>query len=363
MDERILNVKDWLKKKELDAFFISSVSNIIYLTNYSGFSYFEREAFLVISKNQNFLITDGRYKEEVSKIPHFQLLEISNKNSLEDILRHLSKKMKKLGIEDDDISLSESKKLEKYFKITSVSELKNLRIIKTEDEISKIKKAGEIGDETFKFILGKIRKGVCEKEIAFEIEFFIKRKRADISFHPIVAFSKNSSIPHHKTNNEKLMTNNIVLLDFGVKFENYCSDMTRTIYFGRADDKFKKIYNTVLTAQKLAIEFLVSSFNFPSSNSKKVKASSVDKVARNYIVSKGFPAIPHSLGHGIGIEVHEPPRLSPLSQDLLKPGMVFSVEPGIYLPGFGGVRIEDLVLIKKDKVEILTHSPKEIIGL
>ncbi|MCL5113639.1 MAG: Xaa-Pro peptidase family protein [Patescibacteria group bacterium] len=362
MDKRLLDLRTFIKRQNLDALLVSSVPNIIYLTSYCAFSYFEREAFLIISKNENYLITDGRYSEAVSKIPGFTLLEISNKNSIDDIFKSLPK-INRLGIEDENISLSEGKKLKKYFKIVPMRELKNLRIVKEENEISKIRRACEIGDKAFKYILSKIKKGVSEKEIAFEIELFIKKAGADIAFPSIVAFGANSSIPHHQTSNQRLKINGQILLDFGVKFENYYSDMTRTIFFGKADEKFKKIYNTVLESQQKAIDYLSSSFYPRSSADKKVKASNVDRVAREHITDNDFPTIPHSLGHGIGIEVHEAPRLSPKSKDILRPGMVFSVEPGVYIPNFGGVRIEDLVLIRENKLEILTHSPKEIIEL
>ena len=134
--------------------------------------------------------------------------------------------------------------------------------------------------------------------------------------------------------------------------------MTRTVFFGKADDKFRKIYNTVLKSQKSAIEQLNNlAIN---GKSKMVNGKSIDRIARSHIIKNGFPTIPHSLGHGIGIEVHEPPRLSPKSKDILKPAMVFSIEPGIYIPNYGGVRIEDLVTIRKNKLELLTHSPRKL---
>lgn len=360
MDTKLKNVKLLLGKKKLDALLISSVANITYLTNYDGFSYFEREAFLLITPKENFLITDGRYSEAVTKIPGFKLLEISNQNLLDDILKSLSKKIKKLGVEESNISLSEGKKLKKYFKLIPLKDLENLRIIKNENEILKIQKACQIGDETFNFILKKMRIGITEKEIAFEIEMFIKKSGADISFPPIVAFGKNSSIPHHKTGNSKLSKNQIVLLDFGVKLNNYCSDMTRTVFFGKADDKFKKIYNTVLKAQKSSIDIL---YHISIYDAESSKASDIDNAARTHIIKSGFDSIPHSLGHGIGIDVHEAPRLSPKSKEILKPGMVFSIEPGIYIPGYGGVRIEDIVVLKKSGPRLLTHSQKNLIEI
>jgi len=378
MNNKLKHLKSIIAKNRIDAVLISSVPNIIYLDGYSGFSYFEREAFLLISKKIvtqpqglahktpgvfGYLITDGRYSEAVSKIPYFGILEISNKNSLDDIFKSLSKNIKKIGIEEYNISLSESKKLKKYFKLIPSKDLRNLRIIKEKNEVLKIKKACQIGDEAFDFIVKKIKSGITEKELAFKLEYFIKKKHADISFPPIVAFGKNSSIPHHQTSSEKLRTNSIVLLDFGVKFENYCSDMTRTVFFGKADEKFKKIYNTTLESQQKAIKFLNSSFIIHNSKTKPVKTASIDKAARQYIIRSGYPTIPHSLGHGIGIDVHESPRLSPKSKDILKEGMVFSIEPGIYIPNYGGVRIEDIVVLENKGICLLTHSPKHLIEI
>ncbi|MBI2334310.1 M24 family metallopeptidase, partial [Candidatus Daviesbacteria bacterium] len=170
------------------------------------------------------------------------------------------------------------------------------------------------------------------------------------------AFGKNSSIPHHQTGDKRLTINDkLILLDFGVKLNGYCSDMTRTIFFGKPSEKQRKIYETVLEAQKIAIRFINSG--------KKIKAKDVDKVAREYIKSMGFPDIPHSLGHGVGLEVHEHPYLSSKSKEELKEGMVFSIEPGIYIPDFGGVRIEDLFVLENRNLRQLTTSHKNLIEL
>jgi len=369
-------IKNKLAENKIDAALVSSVPNIIYLTGYSGFSYFEREAFLLISKNKSYLITDGRYSEAVSNIilssPKYELLEITSQNTIDKIFEKLSARIKKVGIEENDITVAENRRLKKYFKTKPLKDLQTLRVIKDQSEISKIEKACKIGDKAFDFILKKLKAGVTEKQIAFELEMFIKKTGSDPSFPSIVAFGKNSSMPHHITSNSKLITHNPILLDFGVRFDNYCSDMTRTVFFGKADDKFKKIYQTVLNAQEKAINLLNNKCHSERSEESRsfgllpqddIKASDVDKVARSHIIDHGFPTIPHSLGHGIGIKVHEGPRLSPKSKDILKPGMVFSIEPGIYLPGYGGVRIEDLVVLEKSKLKLLTHSPKQIIEI
>ncbi len=356
----LTELKELLVKNKLDAVLISSISNIIYLTDYSGFSKEEREAYLFITQNQQYTLTDGRYIQAVKTlIPNFKLIEISSTNSAKDILKKLKikHKIKRLGVEENNLTHKEYKELSACFNDLPAGKaglnhfsLNNLRAIKNGKEISAVEKACKLGDKTFAYILKKIKLGVSEKEVANEIEFFIKKHGADISFRPIVAFGKNSAIPHHvSTHNSKLLTHNsIVLLDFGVKLNNYCSDMTRTVFFGKPTLEQKRMYQTVLEAQKFAISRCHAEF---------ISASQVDNVARDYIISKGYKTIPHSVGHGIGIDVHEAPHLSPNSKDILKEGMVFSIEPGIYSPNFGGVRIEDLVVLEKNNVRLLTHSP------
>jgi Xaa-Pro aminopeptidase len=347
MNAPLVRLRKEIIAKNLDAILISSLSNIIYLTEYSGFSRNEREAYLLITKNQQYILTDGRYTQDVIKlIPDFKLIEISPKLPATKILNELKKKykIKKLGIEENDLKVNEHRALKKYFTQTQNFDAINiLRSIKNNDEILKIEKACKLGDEVFSSILKRVKFGVSEKEIASEIEFFVKKQDGEVSFSPIVAFGKNSAVPHHVPNDLKLAQNSIVLLDFGVKLDNYCSDMTRTIFFGSANAEFKKMYNTVLKAQSCA--------------------TAIDNAAREYIVSQGYKTIPHSLGHGIGIDVHELPHISPNSKDILKDGMVFSIEPGIYLPNFGGVRIEDLVVLEKAGLRLLTHSPKNLIEI
>ncbi len=341
-------------KEKLDGVFISSVSSISYLTGFTNFSKDEREAYLFIGKDFQYIITDGRYSEAVkNQVSHLTLFERGNNKSTEELLKKHKKDIKNLGIEEDDLTVSEHKIIKKHFKNIKHFEVSKLRSVKEKEEVKKIKKACALGDKAFKFILGKIIKGVTEKQIAYELEKFIKDQGAEFSFSAIVAFGKNSSIPHHQTGETKLKDGDFVLLDFGVKFQNYCSDMTRTVFFGRATDKQKEIYNVVLQAQQRAANFL----NTKIKSGKKVTGTEVDRVAREYISSYGFPDIPHSLGHGIGLEVHEHPSLSSKSKDILKEGMVFSIEPGIYIPNFGGVRIEDLFVIEEDGLKQLTNAP------
>ncbi|MDO8620751.1 MAG: aminopeptidase P family protein [Candidatus Levybacteria bacterium] len=374
MNNRLLNLKSLMLNKNIDGLLISSVPNITYLTGFSNFSKDEREAFLLIVAQPQglthgtpgvlgYILTDGRYSEAVKKqVKDFELIEISSKLSFGEAIKNLTQKnnIKRLGFEGHNISFLEHKRLSKYFNNIYHLSISNLRSVKTPDEISKIEKACELGDKAFEYVLKKIKEGISEKEIALEIEFFIKKQGANISFPPIVAFGKNSSVPHHQASDQRLTAKDqIVLLDFGVKLNNYCSDMTRTVFFGSANAEFKKMYQTVLEAQQKAIQQL----NNLTMKQLAIKASEIDKIARDYITTKGFPTIPHSLGHGIGLEVHESPRLSPLSKDILKENMVFSIEPGIYIPGFGGVRIEDLVVLGKSGPRFLTRCSRELIEL
>jgi len=363
---RIQEVKNHFDKK-FEAILVSSIPNIIYLTGFAGFSDHEREAFLLLTKRKNYIFTDGRYCEVVKKLNNFQLIEISPRRSFEDGLRKIvtQEKIKTVAIDEHNIKVSELLKIKKAARVCSDQNLiEDLRKAKDKSEIENIKKACKLGDSVFKHILSEIKLGVTEKEIAKKIEVLILQNCAQISFKPIVAFGENSSSPHHVPSARKLKKNEIVLLDFGVEINNYCSDMTRTIFFGKANSKLEKIYKTVLESQTKAIEFI--SDKWPIVNGQlnvKLKASDIDSASRKHITSHCFPTIPHSLGHGIGLEVHEKPSLSPKSKDVLTNGMVFSVEPGIYIPGFGGVRIEDLILLTAKGPQIITRANREIIEL
>lgn len=363
MTDKISKLRNVLRQNKLDCLLVSSLPNIIYLTGFSNFSKEEREAFLLITKDKHYIFTDRRYTEAVlAQVKNFKLIETSAKLPLLSTVEQLMKKHKinSLGIEEDTITVSEYKKLSACLNVLKHLNINTFRLIKSNEEIDAIEKACELGDKTFEFILNKLKPDVSEKEIAFELEFFIKKYGADISFLPIVAFGAHSSIPHHQPTNQKLITNTIVLLDFGVKLNNYCSDMTRTVFMGKATDEQKRMYQTVLEAQKKSLDSLYAKLN---TKLKPVKASEVDQAAREFIVSQGYPSIPHSVGHGTGIEVHELPRLGPNSKDILETGMVFSIEPGIYIPNFGGIRIEDLVVLEKSGPRLLTKSSKELIEL
>lgn len=348
--------------QKVDAILISSSFQIAYLTGYSNFSHEEREAFVLLTPQAKYIFTDARYSEAVSQIDGFLLMEISGESPMSDHLKKVAEEhqLKSLGIEGNNLTVSELRRIEKVFSNIKEIKLEHIRGVKTVEEIEKIEQACKVGDQVFKAILKKIKPGITERKLASEMEMLMRKKGTVPSFETIAAFGSHASIPHHQTGETKLKgEGEFVLLDFGIKVDDYCSDMTRTIFMGKANAQQKKMYKTVLVAQIKAADFL----------DKKIKArervtgKDVDKIAREYIVSQGFPTIPHSLGHGIGLQVHEHPRLSPKSEDSLVEGMVFSIEPGIYLPGFGGVRVEDLYAIEKTGLRQLTKANKDLLEI
>lgn len=365
MNLRLKKLKEVLLKEKLGGLLVSSPENIAYFCGFWGLSPEQHESFLLVTSKNSYLLTDGRYIEAVKQLnTGFKPILTTPNESAFQIIAKLTLKLKigRLGFEKVNLTVAEFFNLKKNVKskklVPTHNLVEGLRAIKEKREILFIQKAVKLADQTFNYILKKIKPGVSETEIAWEIEKFVRERGAQLAFPPIVASGQNSAIPHHRTSDKRLKTKDIILLDFGAKIDNYCSDLTRVIFLGKATDEQKKVYQVVLEAQKRALEFL----NHESSIiNNRLKASAIDRVARDYITSHGYPTIPHSVGHGIGLSCHELPRLGIKSADTLKPRMVHSVEPGIYIPGKFGVRIEDLVLITSSGPKILTQSPKEII--
>lgn len=374
MNHRIKRLKKGFEKAKIDGLLVTNFYNIRYLTGFVGLTPQEREAYVLVTDNQVFLFTDGRYIEQARKMESGKwklgVIEIKPREEIVKLLDGfiVKLKIKKLGFEKNDLRFGEyqklSKKLTKVKLVPTENLVEDLRAQKEPMELKKIEKATRIADKCFNHLLRFLKPGLTEKEVADEIEWFIRKQGAvDISFDPIVASGKNSSLPHNITGNRRLKTKDSILVDFGAKVDGYCSDMTRVVFLGKPTAKQKKIYQTILVAQKKALNALLYYFKVLKWNAnKKIKARDVDKIARDYLKSKGFELV-HGLGHGVGLSEHEAPRLGPKSRDILKEGMVFSLEPGVYLPGKFGIRIEDLVVIKKSGPEILTQSTKRLITI
>lgn len=355
MLSRINEVRNELINQKLDALFITNQQNVSYLTGFVGLAPNEREGFLFISPENAYLLTFPTYfglYEKGGK--EFITLNITQNKKLSDHITEILKNenIHTVGFEKENLTVSELDSLKNKLNISfagSEGIVEKLRIIKNEDELKNIHKAAKITDLAFDFIKTKIYRGVSEKELALELEFFLKKNAGDTAFSPIVAFNENAAIPHYLPDNRQQITDNsLILLDYGAKFNGYCADMTRVVFFGQPKSHWLTIYNTVLQAQKLALDNIEIN----------IAAGLPDKIARDFIKSEGFPEYPHGLGHGVGLAIHEAPRLRIDSKDILRENMVVTVEPGIYIPGNCGVRIEDLVVLKKEGVEILSKSPK-----
>lgn len=353
---RICNLRKKLIDKGFDAILVVKPENQYYLSGFDG------EGFLVIGKERAIIFTDFRYVEEAkSKTVGTEIVELEYtvppyKKCAKELI---SMGVKKIAVEGHYLTLKSYEDMKKFFngiEIVSTENLvEELRAVKDEMELEFIKKAQAITDKAFTHILDYIRPGIAESDIAAEIEYFVKKNGADgLAFQTIVASGPRSSLPHGKPTSRKLEAGDFVTIDFGARFNHYCSDMTRTVFLGELDKEKERIYNIVFDAQKRALEYIKAG----------VSGKDVDAVAREFIDKKGFGKnFGHSLGHGVGLEVHEGPRLSQKGDDCLLPGMVVTVEPGIYIEGFGGVRIEDLVVVTDDGCINLTHSPKDIICL
>ncbi|MEM4171047.1 MAG: aminopeptidase P family protein, partial [Thermoplasmata archaeon] len=315
-------------------------------------------SYILIDNYKRVIIT-SELEETSAKKSDFQI-EIFRKNQekYELLSKYLGGK-KKIGISFSSISLKEFNNLRDKFNelefVDIENELSGLRQIKNDFEISLIKEAGKIASDVAEEIINYIKEGITENELAAKLTYLIMKNGAqDNAFTPIIAFGENSAEPHYFPGKRKLRKNDFVLLDFGAKFKKYNSDITRTYIFGKASEKQKRIYEIVREAQELGIESIMEGKT----------GKEVDTVVRNFIDSTEFKGLfIHSTGHGVGLAVHDHPALSQSSELLLKEGMVVTVEPGIYVKGFGGVRIEDDVLVKKNGRELLTSAPKEMIEI
>lgn len=303
-------------------------------------SFYADDAYLAILGDKRYLFTDMRYYSAAKLQAKAEIMLLAE-NSLFKFLADNSVKEIEL-VYDYSSSATYDKFLKLGYKISDCT-AKHFEkaIVKREDELLNVKTACEIADRAFQKTLPSIRAGVTELELAAELEYNFKLLGASgPSFETIVAFNEGSSVPHYKTSNKKLLKNSVILMDFGCKYNGYCSDMTRVIYYGEPTERFLSVYSAVKKANELA-------FNKVGCG---VRSSEVDKVARDYLATLSLDKnFTHSLGHGIGVKIHEEPRLSSKSNAVLKEGMVFSIEPGVYLENEFGIRLENTVAIINGK--------------
>lgn len=348
-----------LQEKKLDAILVADGYNMRYISGFTGAT-----GYLYLSNDKQVILTDSRYTlqaKEESEAKGFAVIEISREKGYGDHLAELTaeEQVSALGFEDNAMLYSQVQNLRETISVAHwiplQDSLSRFRQVKTPDEIGRIAKAEAIGDAAFAYLCEEMKPGMTELEIAAKLEYFVKTHGAEgISFDSIVASGLHSAMPHARPTAKPLEKGDFVTLDFGCIYEGYCSDMTRTVVIGKANEKQKEIYSIVLEAQLSGLAAVKSG----------VPCCQVDAVARGIIERAGYGAyFGHGLGHNVGLEIHESPALSPRDESILMAGMLESVEPGIYIPGFGGVRIEDLVAVTEDGCRNLTSSPKELMEL
>jgi len=355
MSEKIIKLRQKMKEEGIEALLVTTPFNLRYVTGFTGTT-----GLALLSQEENFFVTDARYTEQAAKqVPDFTIIQ--NKGP---ILKEVEKLIESKGF--SNLAFEEGVSYQQYMQLEELipaecdlfcapAIIEDLRQIKTPAEIAAIQKACEITDKAFEYILGKIKPGVTELELANELDFFMRKLGASgTSFETIVASGYRSAMPHGVASEKKLENNELITFDFGCYYDGYVSDMTRTVALGAVDEELRKIYDITLEAQKRVIDFVAAG--------KTVAAC--DAVARDYMGSFGYAdKFTHSLGHGIGLEIHEGVILSQNVTATLMENQVITDEPGIYLSGKGGVRIEDDLIVTKDGCIVLNKAPKEFIQL
>ncbi len=356
-----LNIANRLKKlhqslaeKEIDGIFISQPENRCYLSGFDGSA-----GYLLITSGDTILATDFRYIEQVKiQAPDYRIFKITGNTSdwFPQLVAELD--LNRLGFEAGHITFALYRqlsdilnKVQCQLQLIPVDGLvESLRAVKEPEEIELITKAAEITDRAFEYIENVVHTGMTEKELAWEIEKFMRENGSQtLPFELIVASGPNSALPHAKPSQRQINSGEPVVIDIGARIGGYSSDLSRTICLGNPDNTFKKVYDTVLGAQLAAIAII----------KEGMSGDEADSLARVVIEQAGYgEAFGHALGHGVGLAEHEQPRLGPNSTEPLTSGMVFTIEPGIYLPGWGGVRIEDLVVMENGKIRVVSKARK-----
>ena len=354
------NVRRELEKRGLDALLVTHLPNVRYLCGFTGSA-----AALLVDTSQTILFTDGRYttqaRAEVQrscviigrKAPLLTAAECFQRNQ-----KHSgTQRKRRLGVEADHLTVSERQRLSRALpsnvQLGSVSQLvEKVRMIKDSEEINRIRAAVLLGSKLFDVVLKAVRPGVRETDVAAELEYAARKAGTEgMSFETIIASGSRSALPHGRASSARI-PRGFVVCDFGVILAGYCSDMTRTVHVGRPSAEARRIYDAVREAQQAAIAAVIPG----------VSLSEVDRAARTVLKRKGLGRyFTHSTGHGVGLEIHEAPRVASGQEEVLQPGMVITIEPGVYLPGKCGIRIEDMVVVTENGCEVLTPAGKEMV--
>lgn len=348
---KLQKLRTEMKHRDVEAVLVTSPFNLRYITEFTGTA-----GLAIVTPEKAVFITDFRYTEQANnQIKEFEVVQ-AEKNLMDQAVQTVaSLGIQKLAFEQDYMTYSTAVQYKEKMAVEMepISNLvEKIRVVKTPEEVSILKAAAKIADDAFEHICGFIRTGLTELEVSNELEFFMRKQGAtSSSFDIIVASGLRSALPHGVATDKVIEKGDMITLDFGALYNGYISDITRTVAVGEPSAQMKEIYDIVLKAQELGVEKI----------GPGMSGIEADALARDFIKSKGYgEAFGHSTGHGIGLEVHESPGLSFRSETVLEPGMAVTVEPGIYLPGVGGVRIEDDILITESGNERLTNSTKEL---
>lgn len=344
----------WLRNQllslDLQGMIVSNPINIKYLTN------IEAEGILLVTRKENLFITDGRYIEDVhNTLTLFDEIVVYDARGLtKDDYENFFMFCENVGFEENYVTYAKYKEYIRKYKINCLVETENMiekqRMVKDDEEIENIRRACKVADDCFDHIVNYIRPGMTEKQIAREIDYFYYKHSEGLSFDTIVASGENSSKPHAVPTDRRIQENDVITIDMGCKINGYCSDMTRTIFVGKVPDEVKPVYDLVLKNQEQVLQDMKDNAN----------TKQISKMVDNDFRLNNYDLI-HALGHGVGLDIHEGPVLSINSESVLRENMVVTDEPGIYVAGQFGVRIEDTVLITKGGCEPLTKSPKRYI--
>ena len=352
---RVENLRKAMKKEQVDGFLVTSPYNLRYLTNFTGTT-----GLAVITLDKAFFVTDFRYTEQAAaQAQGFEI--IKNVGPIFDEVAKLcaQEELNGLAFEENHVSFAEYSVLEEIIEETPLipisGMIENLREVKDEEEIAITQKACAIADQGFDYVLKTIKPGMTEIEVANQLDFYMRSLGASgVSFDTIVASGLRSAMPHGVASEKVIEQGDLITLDFGCYYQGYVSDMTRTFAIGDPGEKLREIYQVVLEAQLKVLE----------AAKPGLTGIQLDAVARDHITAAGYgEAFGHSTGHGIGLEIHEGPNVSFSADKQFVPVNIITYDPGIYLPGIGGVRIEDDLLITPDGNQVLTHAPKELIIL
>jgi len=348
-ERRVEGVQGALESLDAQALLVTNLTNVMYLTGFSG----SNGQVLVTPDGARFM-TDGRYRARARDLVKAADVAVYS-NRLTDVLKPLLQEMgiSRLAVEGRTMTLADrddlAERLDGVDLVTAKGQVEDLRRIKERAEVEALRSAIALGDAAYAHILDRIRPGATERAIGLELEIYMRTNGADdISFEPIVGSGPLSAHIHHTPSERRVEKGDFVLLDFGARVDGYCGDLTRTVVLGAPSEAQQRQYDAVLKTNSDALEAMK-----PGADCR-----AVDAVARHTLAEAGFDDFGHGLGHGLGLEVHESPRLSRISSDVLEPGMVVTNEPGLYLED-GGVRIEDCVLITEAGAEVLTKAPKE----